>query len=266
MRPHYLILDGTNVVYRAYHACVARLGADRVQPEHAVALGGALMQRLTMPLMEGPPPTVLAVFDGGGHSGRKRIYHQYKANRPPPNPTIAVVTEALIEMLRRLANRTYRHPDYEADDVIATLATQIGRAEPDAAVRIATGDRDMLQLIAERVAIVLIGQSIGDQRHTDERRFRQRYNFAPALLADYKALMGDPSDNIPGLPGIGQKTAHHLVQRHGGIADLYGDLQAVTRASVRRTLAEHEPLARDFLRLTTLIRDVPGIDYRRACT
>ena len=156
----------------------------------------------------------------------------------------------------RIPSRPVLAPGYEADDALATLATQAAAASE--AVVILSSDKDLLQLIGPGVAVERIGRTIRDLDRWDGERFAAEYAFGPALLADYKALCGDKSDNIPGVPGVGPVAAQRPIQWHGDLDGIMARAQS-EKPALARKLTEHRDAAFLYRQLTTLIRAVPGV-------
>lgn len=255
------IADGTNVGYRAYHAlagsgrpvepaAVARLARHMIGNHAAGA--GLLTNR------------VIVAFDGA-HGGvrRKAIYPEYKAHRAGCPEELTIAFGLLRADLRTAGARVAWVEGEEADDVIATYAHLL--LDRGLTATILSSDRDLLQLVGDGVTVLLPVRSIRDVRTFTPAEFRAQYGFAPPILADYKALCGDVSDNIDGVPGIGEKSARYLCQTYGPLDNVFSWVRSgglAMNARVTKALRAHEEVARRNLALTTLRRDVPGIELR----
>jgi DNA polymerase-1 len=248
-----MIVDGNNLVNRAYQG-MSRGGAVdvsvadiitsvlRVIKQHDASLGGTGL------------PTV--VFDGkGGSDARRAIYPGYKAGRAEKVAHIASAIDALARQRHLL--ESVRIDGHEADDVIATIATNV--AATGGEVVILTSDYDLLQALDAGIMVRRIGARAGEWYDNDTETFERRWRFAPALFADYKALVGDNSDTIPGVMGIGPAYAGRLLREIGGIDDIYRNIWRVWASKVKHLLEAGEEDARRYLRVTTLDRNVPGV-------
>jgi DNA polymerase I len=231
-RTAYLI-DGSAYIHRAFHA-IAGLANSRGMPTNAV-FG---FTRMLIKLMEDRRPEYAAmVFDARGPTFRHEIYAAYKANRPPMPEELAVQ----IPLIQRVT-AAYRLPvvelaGYEADDVIGTLARRL--AAEGFAVVMVTGDKDFLQLVGEQTSL---WDPMKDAA-MDLAAVRARMGVEPAQMVDVMGLSGDATDNIPGVPGIGPKTALDLIRSHGSLETLYANLASVARPKLRETLAAYREQA-----------------------
>ena len=248
-----LLLDGHSLAYRAWFALQeAQLSTASGQETQAVYGFVSMLAKL----LEDQSPTGMAVaFDRRGPTFRDDLAATYKAGR-------AVTPEPLleqIELIRRLVE-TLGVPaidaeGYEADDVIATLATSL--SEEGHEVVIVTGDRDAYQLVRDPLVKVLYNRrGVTDYVLYDEAGIEERTGVRPGLYPFLASLRGDPSDNLPGVPGVGEKTAAKLVNTYGDVDTLYAHLEEQT-AKLKASLAEHEAQVRLNLQLTPLVRDVP---------
>ena len=208
-----MILDGNSIVNRAFYG-VRPLNAPDGTPTNAVYGFLAILQRL---LDEQKPDALCVSFDLKAPTFRHRAYEGYKAQRKAMPEELALQMPVLKEVLDKMGIRRYELEGYEADDILGTAARICERAGWNCTI--VTGDKDSLQLISEKTTVCNVKTRMGQTEtilYTPER-FREEYGFAPEKMVDLKALMGDSSDNIPGVPGVGEKTAMDLVQRYGGI-------------------------------------------------
>jgi len=251
--PRLYLVDGSGYVYRAFHA-LPRLSTSRGLPTNA-ALGFANM--LAKLLREEQPRYTAVVFDAPGETFRDSLYAEYKQNRP----TLPDELRPQLGYIRRIVD-AFRLPvievaGVEADDVIGTLAAQAGAAGLETVV--VTGDKDMMQLVDERTTLL---DTMRDRRF-GPAEVRARFGVDPALVPDVMGLMGDPIDNIPGVEGIGEKTASALVARLGPVERILEHLDDVEASGlrgakkIRATLARQAETARLSKTLATIRCDVP---------
>lgn len=251
-RPTLLLVDGYGLIFRAYHALSAGLATSAGEQVNAV-FGFASM---LLEVLRSHRPDYAVIALEGGRTFREEEFADYKAHRGSMpddlRPQVARVKQ-LIEALNIPIERRER---YEADDVIGSLSARCAR-EADLRVLIVTGDSDLLQLVDDRVSVVLPGaQRFGDLRVFDLPAVEARYGFGPELVADYKALVGDTSDNIPGVPGIGDKTAKALIAKFGPVEEILARVEEVTPPRARAALEANADAARQSKRLATIVRDL----------
>lgn len=253
-----MILDGNSIVNRAYYG-VRPLNAPDGTPTNAIYGFVAILQRL---LEEQQPQAVCVSFDLKAPTFRHQQYEAYKAQRKGMPEELAVQMPVLKEVLDAMGIRRYELEGYEADDILGTAAAVCEKSGWDCVI--VTGDKDSLQLITDTTSVCNVKTRMGQTEtvlYTPER-FREEYGFAPPLMVDLKALMGDSSDNIPGVPGVGEKTAMDLVQRYGEIKNIYANLDSLEiKEGVRKKLAQGRESAEMSYWLATIIRDVP-LDFK----
>jgi DNA polymerase-1 len=200
-------------------------------------------------------PAYLAVAFDVGRTFRHDDYDEYKANRAHMPDDLSMQMARIEELLQAFHIPTYRVEGYEADDVLAALARQ---AKQDGLeVLIVTGDTDTFQLIDPQVRVMTPRRSFGDTVIYDQARIRERYGLEPGQLIDYKALVGDTSDNVPGVRGVGDKTATRLLQEYGSVEGIYEHLDEVSSTRFRNALEEGRDLAFLSKHLVTIVQDVP---------
>ena len=249
-----MLIDGNSIVNRAFYG-IRELNAPDGTPTNAVYGFLAIIQHL----YEAQKPEAICVaFDRREPTFRHRSYDFYKAQRKPMPEELAVQMPILKELLDAMGVAHLELAGYEADDILGTLS-RIAEEQGNECV-IVTGDKDSLQLVSEGTTVCNVKSRMGKTEtilYTPER-FREEYGFEPPLMVDLKALMGDSSDNIPGVPGIGEKTAMDLVQRYGGIAEIYRNLDALEiKDGVRKKLAAGRESANSSYWLATIFREVP---------
>ncbi|HEY7886337.1 MAG TPA: DNA polymerase I [Cellvibrionaceae bacterium] len=248
-----VLVDGSSYLYRAYHA-LPPLANSRGQPTGAVKGVISMIRRL---LKDYPDSPIAVVFDAKGKTFRDQLFESYKAQRPPMPDDLRPQVEPIHSIVRAMGLPLLIEDGVEADDVIGTLAVEAGNA--GLPVVISTGDKDMAQLVNPHVRLVntMTGSEL------DEAGVTEKYGFGPELMIDFLALMGDKSDNIPGVPGVGEKTAQALLQGIGGLDAIYADLEAVRSLDFRgakkmpEKLAEHRDQAYMSYQLATIKLDVP---------
>ena len=249
-----MILDGNSIVNRAFYG-VRPLNAPDGTPTNAVYGFLAILQRM---LDEQKPEAVCVSFDLKAPTFRHKACDFYKAQRKPMPEELAVQMPLLKETLDAMGIRRYEIEGFEADDILGAAAAVCERNGWDCVV--VTGDKDSLQLVSDTTSVCNV-KTVRGQTETilyTPESFRAEYGFAPAQMVDLKALMGDSSDNIPGVPGIGEKTALDLVRRYGTVDRIYSSLGTLDiKDGVRRKLADGEASARQSYWLATIVRDVP---------
>src|SRR5512132_1058057 len=203
----------------------------------------------------GPKPTIV-VWDAGT-SGRKEVSADYKATRRSRPDLLKEQWPHLEPLVDAFGYRNIAVDGFEADDVIASIAER-ARAE-DVPVMVVTGDRDAFQIIdpESRVRVMATGRGITDTKVYDRDGVIDRYGIPPELIPDFYGLKGDTSDNIPGVPGIGDKTASELLQRFGSLEAVLDHIDDISGAKRKQNLAEHADAARLSKLLATIKRDVP---------
>ncbi|MCK4871846.1 MAG: DNA polymerase I [Phycisphaerales bacterium] len=256
MKTLYLI-DGHAAFFRAYYAIRNRMTSP-VTREPTNATYGFVSMLIKL-LREQKPDYLAVVIDVGGEQAtfRSELYPEYKANRDAPPDDFRPQVERCLEILEAMRIPVLAAPGYEADDVIATLATRLtgDDADPDLHIRIVSKDKDLMQLLGERVDMF---DSSSDEV-LDEDALREKHGLAPAQVADMLTLAGDTVDNVPGVPGIGVKTAAKLIAEFGSVDALLDNIESLKGKRKENILAAREklPLSRQ---LVTLCRDVQ-IDF-----
>jgi len=254
-----LLIDGYSLLYRAYFSSPPLTTRDG-QPTGA--LYGFLRMVLNL-LDEAKPEYALVAMDAHSPTFRHDSDETYKANRAETPDDLSLQTARVRSMLDGMSIPQYEHHGFEADDILGTLSV-IG-AEKGIDVTIVTGDGDALQLADERVSIMLTKRGVSDLQCYTPDAVRERFGFDPKLVPDYKGLRGDTSDNIPGVPGIGEKTGMKLVTQFGSLEDIYERIEEVTPPRIRDLLKTHREAAFNSRRLARIITDLPvEIDFE-AC-
>jgi DNA polymerase-1 len=269
-----VLLDAHAILHRAYHAL-----PDFSSPsgEPTGALYGVVAMLLKI-IEELKPDYVVACYDLPEPTYRHEAYDGYKATREKTDEDLTVQIDRSRDILAAFGIPIYEHAGFEADDMLGTIVEQL-KGQKDVEIIIASGDMDTLQLVEKkRVRVYTLKKGIKDTIIYNEQAVKDRFGFKPTLVADYKGLRGDPSDNIPGIPGIGEKTATTLVTSFGSIENIYKKLQkdetAFTKAGIKpriiNLLKEHAEEAEFSKMLATIRRDapitftLPEHDWRRA--
>ena len=246
-----VLIDGHALVYRAYFALPSNMATSRGELTNAV-FGFASM---LINVLRDEKPDYLAVAFDVGRTFRHDEYEEYKANRAHMPDDLSIQMARIEELLEAFDIPTYRVEGYEADDVLGALAQQA--KEQGVEVLIVTGDTDTFQLIGPHVRVMTPRRSFGDTIIYDEERIRERYGLEPKQLIDYKALVGDTSDNVPGVRGVGDKTATRLLQDYGSVEAIYDHLDKVSSTRFRSALEEGREQAFLSKHLVTITEDVP---------
>lgn len=245
-RETLLLVDGHSLVYRAFFAMPALTNSRGEVTNAAYGFTSMLLKALG----DHRPTHAVAAFDPPGRTFRHEQDETYKAGRKPTPEDLIPQFPWCREVVEALGIPIIEVPTFEADDVIGSLSVQGERAGLD--VIIVTGDLDALQLVTDRVRVFANRRGISDTIVYDVERVYERYGFAPRLVVDFKALRGDVSDNIPGVPGIGDKTAMTLVQEYGGLESILDAVPTMKEGKVKRLLIEHEAQARLSKQLATI--------------
>ena len=246
-----LLIDANSIIHRAFHALPPFTGPDG-RPTGALYGICSILLKLWR---EDKPDYAAALFDRPEPTFRDKKYAGYKAQRPPAAAElIAQIVEAH-DLFRAFGVATFEKPGFEADDLIATLAEKF-RGGPGLQVVILTGDRDTLQLVEdEKVVVRIFNKGVSDTTIYDEKAVVEKYGLPPANLVDYKALVGDASDNIKGVPGIGPKTATEILRRFGTVEGVLRRAPADSKIAERlRTFRKEAELSKE---LVVLDRHVP---------
>ena len=242
-----LLIDANSLIHRAFHA-LPPLTTINGSPGQALYGLGSIMLKLWR---EQKPDYAAALFDRPEPTFRKEKYSEYKAQRPAaPNELVSQIIEAK-NLFQKFGVNFFEAPGFEADDLIATFARKFEGVE-ELEIVILTGDMDTLQLVNDKVSVQTLRKGVSDTMTYNEAAVREKYGLTPPYLIEYKALVGDASDNIRGVSGIGPKTAAELVQKYGSLESIFEHLSELA-PGVRDKLARgHEEafLSRTLLRLS----------------
>ena len=249
-RGRVVLIDAHSLIYRAFFALPPMSTSDG-QVTNAV-YGFTSMLAI---VLASRPEFAVAAFDVGAPTFRSKEYQEYKAGRRAMPDDLRPQIEKVREVLESFSIPIYGIPGFEADDVIGTLS-RIAE-ERGHAVTIVSGDLDCLQLVSESVEALVPRRGITDTFVYGPDQVRQRYGFEPPQLIDFKALRGDTSDNIPGVPGVGDKTAAKLVQDYGSVEAILERIDELPEGRLKNSLKEHAEKVRLGKRMVTIVRDVP---------
>ena len=257
-------MDGAAMVFKAWFSTPEHLSA-----KSGVDIRGAFgfLNAFQMILWDHKPTHVALTFDTGAPTFRHELFPQYKAHRPPPDPEILKQFPIVRSIMQAYRVPVFELEGFEADDLIGTLAARAEDAGID--TLIATNDTDQLQLVSRRVRLLTYRYTGWEGEYTtdvyDVKGVKKKYGgLGPDYVPDIKALQGDPSDNIPGVPGVGEKSALAVLSNLGRLEQVYENLDRVScieglrgAKRVRNLLEEHRQTAFEFRKLTTIVRDAP---------
>jgi len=244
--PRLVLVDGSASVYRAFHA-LPPLSNSAGLPTHAVLGFTTMLLKL---VREEEPQALAIAFDGPGPTTRHREFSAYKANRPAMPDTLVAQIPFVHRVVDSLRVPRLMIPGEEADDILGTVAVRAAAQAYD--VRVVTSDKDLLQLVGERIVV----RDPLTPKTSGPVEVETRYGISPGQVPDLLALMGDSSDNIPGVPGVGEKTARDLLRRFGSLEEALAHAAEVERPKLREALAAHAEQARLAKRLATIRTDL----------
>lgn len=253
-----IIIDGNSIASRAFYALPL---LSNSQGLHTNAVFG--FTTMLLKLLEDQKPThFLVAFDAGKVTFRHKDYAEYKGGRLKTPPELSEQFPLMREMLDAFGIRKFELEGYEADDIIGTLT--LAAAElPEMEVMVVTGDKDMLQLATEQVTIALTRKGISEMELFGPPEIKEKYGLTPKQIIDLKGLMGDASDNIPGIPGVGEKTALKFLHQYGSVEEVLAHADELT-GKMKEKVKENADSARMSKELATIFREVPmELDWDR---
>ena len=224
-----VVLDSHALIHRAYHA-LPDFSSSKGEPT------GALYGLITMLIKiaaDLKPDYLVAARDLPGATHRHELFEAYKATRVKTEDELVAQLERAPKIFEAFGIPMYQYPGFEADDVVGTIVREVA-ARRDIETVIATGDMDTLQLVGPRVSVFTLRKGLSDTVIYDADAVRERYGFGPELVVDYKAMRGDPSDNIPGIKGVGEKTATDLIKEFGSLDNIYRALESDSASFERK--------------------------------
>ena len=248
-----VLIDGHSLAYRAFFALPPDMATSKGELTNAVF--GFISMLLNV--MRDHNPTHMAVAFDVGRSFRHDKFEDYKATRERMPDELSIQIERIKELIDAFNIPVYTAEGYEADDVLATLAHHAEQKDADSLIT--TGDRDLLQVVDDKIWVLTSGRKFSDVIIYTPEKVRERYQLSPKQIVDYKALVGDKSDNIPGVRGIGDKTAVKLLHQWGDLDAIYAHIDEITPTRVRNALIKGREEAFLSRALATIV-DVPGIE------
>jgi DNA polymerase-1 len=251
------LIDGNSLAYRAFFALPESIGTTDGRPTNAIY---GLASMLAKVVVEYRPAGVVVAWDAG-MSGREEKYELYKAQRPPRPGLLSEQWPHLMPLVEAFGYTNVKVEGYEADDVIGSLACRA--REEGIPVMVVSGDRDVYQLVGEGIRVMSTSRGITETKVYDRETVIERYGVPPELVTDLIGLKGDTSDNIPGVPGIGDKTATQLLQQFGSLEEVLANVDKVSGAKRKQNLVDHAEDARISKELATLQCDIEtGVDLK----
>lgn len=247
-----VLIDGNALIHRAYHAYPTLTTSSG---ELVNAVYGFLSILLNV-LNQINPQYAAVTFDKKAPTFRHKEYKKYKSHRPKMDKELVQQIGRVHEAVTALKIPIFSIDGFEADDVIGTLAQQIAQESKDLEVLIVTGDYDTLQLVTENVKVLMPARGKKPSQVLSRQAVLDKYGFEPVLIPDYKGLAGDQSDGIPGVSGIGPKTAMHLIKEYQAIEKIYKNLTKIPE-KIREKLKKDKKNALMSKKLATIVKDVP---------
>ena len=255
MAKQLLLIDGNSIVFRAFFAMHNQI--DKFTNKdglHTAAIYGFKLM-LDHVLANFHPDAALVAFDAGKVTFRTKMYGDYKGGRSKTPEELTEQLPYVRELVKDSGLHSYELKGYEADDIIGTLAKEGDDAGYE--TLIVTGDRDLTQLASEHTTVAVTHKGVTDTEHYTPEHVQEKLGITPAQIIDMKALMGDTSDNYPGVTKIGEKTAIKLVKQFGSVEGIYENIDKLKKSKMKEHLVEEEKIARQCKTLATILRDAP---------
>lgn len=246
-----LILDSNSLMNRAFYALPPLTNSEGISTS---AIYGFMNMLLKMK-EEIKPDYIVAAFDRKAPTFRHKEYSDYKAGRKKMPAELAMQFPIIKDILKNLAIEIYEIDGFEADDIIGTVANLCEKEGIE--VYVVTGDKDALQLVSENINVIITKKGVTETEEYNKQAFIHEYKITPKQFIDVKGLMGDKSDNIPGVPGIGEKTAFKLIQTYGSIEEVLNNVENVNGKKLKENLEEYREQALFSKKLATIITEVP---------
>ena len=253
MPDELFLIDGNSLAYRAFFALPESIATSTGVPTNAIFGFASMLVKI---LTDYGPKATVVVWDKG-YTGRKEVYAEYKAQRASRPSLLKEQWPAFEPLVSAFGYQNLAVEGYEADDVIASIVQRARQEDPPIPVMVVTGDRDAYQLVGDGVRIMTTSRGITDTKVYDREGVIERYGIPPELVPDFIGLKGDTSDNIPGVPGIGDKTAADLLQRFGSLEEVLAHIDDISGAKRKENLTNHADDARISKQLATVKRDIP---------
>nr|WP_026690634.1 DNA polymerase I [Alteribacter aurantiacus] len=246
-----VLVDGNSVAYRAFFA-LPLLNTEKGIYTNAIYGFTTMILKV---LEEEKPTHMLVAFDAGKTTFRHKTFQEYKGKREKTPPELSEQLPYMRELLDAFRIKHYEKENYEADDIIGTLSKQASKENWE--VKVYTGDKDLLQLVDDHIHVAMMKKGITNMDTYDEKLVDEKYGITPIQIIDMKGLMGDSSDNIPGVPGVGEKTALKLLKAHQTVEGVYENLDAVSGKKLKEKLEANKEQALMSKELATIMLDVP---------
>ncbi|HUW24887.1 MAG TPA: 5'-3' exonuclease H3TH domain-containing protein [Patescibacteria group bacterium] len=247
-----VLIDGNAILHRAYHA-LPPLTTRSGELVNAVYGFATMLLKI---LQEMKPKYIAVAFDTAKPNFRHQEYVGYQAHRPRTDAELVGQIEKVYELVRAFNIPIFAVEGFEADDVIGTLAVQAPPGKVNEVV-IVTGDRDLMQLVTEKIKLFMPTRGLSEGQLVGEKEVKEKMGVSPGKIVDYKGLVGDQSDNYPGVPGIGPKTAVGLLEKFGRMENIYRSLDKVESKTVLAKLTEGAESAALSKKLATILKNVP---------
>ncbi|PWA05457.1 DNA polymerase I [Pueribacillus theae] len=251
MKNKLVLIDGNSILYRAFFALPLLSNSKGIYTNAVYGFAQMLLKVLD----EEKPTHLLVAFDASKKTFRHEKYEEYKGGRQKTPPELSEQIPFVHDLLDAFRISKYELENYEADDVIGTLSKQA--EDENWEVKVITGDKDLLQLVSDRVSVALTRKGITDVDTYDPVALRERYGIDASQIIDMKSLMGDPSDNIPGVPGVGEKTALKLLKQFGSLETILNSIDEISGKKIKETLENNHDLALLSKELVTIDRNSP---------
>ncbi|MFJ7184439.1 DNA polymerase I [Lysinibacillus xylanilyticus] len=246
-----LLLDGNSLAYRAFFALPLLTNDSGIHTNAAYGFT-TMLQRI---LEEEQPTKILVAFDAGKTTFRHETFTEYKGGRQKTPPELSEQFPYIRKLIDAYGIKRYELEMYEADDIIGTLAKEASSQDMD--VIVVSGDRDLTQLATEQVTVYITKKGITEIEKNTPAFIAEKYGLTPLQIIDMKGLMGDSSDNIPGVPGVGEKTAVKLLKEHGSVESLYAAMDTVKASKMKEKLVANEEQALMSKQLATIFTEAP---------
>ncbi|GGD52736.1 DNA polymerase I [Paenibacillus nasutitermitis] len=246
----WILIDGNSIVFRAFYAMPPLTNSAGM---HTNAVYGFTTMLLKL-LEEEKPTHMLVAFDAGKVTFRHEGYEDYKGGRAKTPPELSEQFPVLKDLIRSFGIAQFELPGYEADDIIGTLTRMADERKVE--TLIVSGDKDMLQLASDHVTIALTRKGVSEVERYNPQEIMDKYGLTPLQIIDLKGLMGDASDNIPGIPGVGEKTALKMLHEYGSVEEVLAH-SGELKGKMKEKVAAHEEDARMSKKLATIFREVP---------
>ncbi|MDP3878696.1 MAG: DNA polymerase I [Dehalococcoidales bacterium] len=256
-KPLLVLFDGNGIVHRAFHAFQSTRPLTVPRTGEIVSAVYGFAQMLLKAIKDLQPTCYAIAFDTKAPTFRHQMFEQYKAHRPPTADELVKQLGRVRQLVEAFNIPIFELDGYEADDILGALSRQA--SEQDIDTIIVTGDADTMQLVSPRVRVLYPKPrgSFSDTILYDEKTVKEKYGVEPRQITDLKALVGDPSDNIPGVSGIGEKTAVKLIQQFDSVEGIYDHIDEVAPAKLQSLLRENEKIARQSKELATIVTQTP---------